>query len=125
MKTKRTLCNKSNLLCNHKVVSHTTEPVPSALDEVLPRETSPCRDAAVDWAELETVLEKLEPLLATDNTAVNDLFDEFEELLKSALGKTGELLGRQIRDFDYADALLTLHTAREKGMTNTTCPLEE
>jgi CheY-like chemotaxis protein len=97
----------------------------SALDEVLPRETTPCQDAAIDWAEVETVLEKLEPLLATDNTAVNDIFDEFEELLRYALGGTGDLLGRQIRNFDYADALITLHTAREKGLTNTTCPLEE
>jgi HPt (histidine-containing phosphotransfer) domain-containing protein len=86
----------------------------SDLDKVLPKETLSCQDVDVDWAEVEAVLNKLEPLLAADNTEVNDIFDESEELLTSALGKTGELIGRQIRNFDYADALITLQTAREK-----------
>jgi hypothetical protein len=30
MKTKRTLCNNIRSLCNHNVVSHSTEPVPGA-----------------------------------------------------------------------------------------------
>jgi len=65
---------------------------------------------AVDWSRVAEVLSQLEPLLATDNTSASDLIEQISPLLFEALGKEAKQLERQILDFDYADALQTLHS---------------
>ena len=67
----------------------------------------------MDWPQVTDVLRRLEPLLAADNTSANDLFEQTGSLLISALGAKARQLGRQIQDFDYADALQTLHSLRD------------
>lgn len=65
---------------------------------------------AVNWPQVTDVLTRLEPLLATDNTAANDLLEKSGSLLIAAVGVQARQLGRQIQDFEYADALRTLRS---------------
>lgn len=68
---------------------------------------------SVDWARVGEAIGQLEPLLATDNTMVNEVFEQWETLLIEALGDEAGQLKRQIQDFDYADALKTLGAVRK------------
>jgi signal transduction histidine kinase len=68
--------------------------------------------ASVDWQQVADVLAHLEPLLATDDTAAAELFEQSSSLLITALGDEARKLGRQIRDFDYPDALQILSAIR-------------
>ncbi|MBK7421791.1 MAG: hypothetical protein IPJ48_01115 [Propionivibrio sp.] len=55
-----------------------------------------------------TVLARLEPLLASDDTAAGDLFEANRSLLLARFGAGAMPLGRQVMDFDYPAALVTL-----------------
>ena len=66
----------------------------------------------LDRARLNTVLTQLAELLADHDTAVNDLFEQARPLLRAAFGETANRLDRQIRGFDYEQALETLHAIR-------------
>ena len=85
----------------------------AAWRRVLPAQAEVEEAGAVDWPQVTDVLRRLEPLLAADNTSANDLFEQTGSLLISALGAKARQLGRQIQDFDYADALQTLHSLRD------------
>jgi CheY-like chemotaxis protein len=89
----------------------------TGLARVLPAEGNFTEAISVDWTKLGGVLDRLEPLLAADNTAANDLFEAHSALLRSAFGEAAESLGRQIQEFDYADALHTLRDARKHRFT--------
>lgn len=67
-----------------------------------------------DIQKLTDVLDRLESLLADDNTSSGELFDEFKALLEAALGPTADRIGRYIRGFDFADALNSLRNARRE-----------
>ena len=49
-----------------------------------------------DIQKLTDVLDRLESLLADDNTSSGELFDEFKALLEAALGPTADRIGRYI-----------------------------
>jgi two-component system, sensor histidine kinase and response regulator len=66
----------------------------------------------LDRAQLNTVLTQLAELLANHDTAVNDLFEQVRPLLLAAFGETAGRLDRQIRRFDYEQALETLYAIR-------------
>lgn len=66
---------------------------------------------AVDIAVVRSVLSRLETLLAGSDTAANDLIEEYGDLLRHELGDAFPVLEKQIEDFDYGDALITLRTA--------------
>ncbi len=63
---------------------------------------------AADPAAVRQLLEQLEPLLATDDTAAGDLFEAHRRLLQATLGAAVTPLGRQMAAFDYPAALATL-----------------
>ncbi len=86
----------------------------AAILAALPEETAPPAPAEVDWAAVRRVLDELEPLLAASSMQANDIFEENAALLKAALGSLGEDLERQIEDFLYPEALLTLKRARQE-----------
>jgi hypothetical protein len=63
--------------------------------------------ATVDHAQSCRVLERLVALLAIEDSAANDEFDQARDLLTAAFGAQARLLGRQIESFDYSEALDT------------------
>ena len=63
---------------------------------------------AADPDRARAVLARLEPLLASDDTAAGDLFEANQALLLANLGAGAPQLARQISDFDYSAALVTL-----------------
>lgn len=83
------------------------------LSSTLPATRDDEQTGAVDWPRVVEVLDELEALLATDNTVANDVFEQWGALLIAALGDSARELGRQIQDFDYADALQTLRVIRK------------
>jgi two-component system, sensor histidine kinase and response regulator len=62
----------------------------------------------VDLAKTREVLEKLNKFLKADDTYVNTLFLESEQILLQAYGSQAKLLGQQIEMFDYPVALVKL-----------------
>ncbi len=78
--------------------------------EQLPEKTTRAGDGefAADPVGASAVLARLEPLLATDDTAAADLFESNLPLLLATHGTAAMLLRRQLRDFDYPAALATL-----------------
>lgn len=66
---------------------------------------------AVDWSQATAVLTQLATLLATSDTEANEIFESSRTLLIAALGNAAQTLDRQIRNFDYAQALETLNAA--------------
>ncbi|MDP2004855.1 MAG: PAS domain S-box protein [Rubrivivax sp.] len=64
-----------------------------------------------DLAQASAVLAELEPLIATDDTAAGDMFENHRALLLATLGPVAAALGQQIAAFDYPAALLTLRAA--------------
>lgn len=61
-----------------------------------------------DPRKARKILKRLEPLLATDDTAANALLTESWGLLHSTFGSALEPLEQQIEAFDYPAALITL-----------------
>lgn len=83
----------------------------AALEGVLARlpETSNASGAVTaDPVQAQAVLEQLQPLLATDDIASNDLFDKQRPLLLATYGADALPLVRQMANFDYPGALQTL-----------------
>ncbi|MEH6625637.1 MAG: MASE3 domain-containing protein [Motiliproteus sp.] len=68
---------------------------------------------AADQRQLQPLLQRLQHLLAQDNTAANALFLDSEMLLRSALGAKAEQLGQHIAHFDYPAALLLIESLAE------------
>ncbi len=58
--------------------------------------------------DVKEVLKQLEAKLEIDDSTVNELFLEFETLLRNTFKVTAEQLGQQIENFDYATALITI-----------------
>jgi hypothetical protein len=63
---------------------------------------------AADLIRTRTVLEQMEPLLASDDTQAGDLFEEHRLALIATLGAAAIQLERQVAAFDYPGALATL-----------------
>ena len=61
-----------------------------------------------DKSEAILILHQLEGLLEVSNTASNDLYEENKALLFKAYGEKAMLLGRQILEFSYPEAITTL-----------------
>ena len=68
----------------------------------------PTPPADLDRTQLNGLLTRLESLLSNHDTEVNDLFEQSRPLLRAALGAVAVKLDRQIRGFDYEQALETL-----------------
>ncbi len=71
-------------------------------------------DASFDRSQVDGILAQIEPLLALYDTLVNDVMDQWSDLLISALGEEAETLKRQVQEFEYADALNTLREIRKR-----------
>lgn len=56
---------------------------------------------------------RLEELLAADDSAAGDVFEQARDLLVSTLGDQAVRLGRLIQDFDFPEALETLRELRD------------
>ena len=67
----------------------------------------------VDTAQVADILNRLELLLAGEDTTANDLFEQYQTVLTAALGNATKEIGRKILNFDYSDARETLREARE------------
>jgi len=89
-----------------------------ALKQVLPNPLNNREPVSVDRSEAARILERLDSLLTLHDAAVNDLFEQSSPLLSSIFGDDAEQLGRQIQDFDYADALETLRTCRKAFLSD-------
>ncbi len=68
---------------------------------------------AADQRQLQPLLQRLQRLLARDDTAANALFLDSEALLLSALGVKAEQMGQHISHFDYPAALLLIESLAE------------
>ena len=86
----------------------------AALRAALPEETAVAYAGKVDWAVVRLVLAELEPLLVASKLQANQLIDTHAALLKAALGPLGAELERQIGDFLYPEALVTLQRVKER-----------
>jgi two-component system sensor histidine kinase/response regulator len=73
---------------------------------------------AADPERVRAVLEQLEPLLATDNTEADDLFEDNRSLLLAEFGSGAMQLGRQMANVDYPQALATLQDLIRRGRGN-------
>ena len=94
------------------VVAAELDRLVASLRDVLPA-TAPAEDAgAVDWLQVADVLARLEPLVASGNTAANQLYEEEAEVIAAACGDGARTLGRQLADFDYDEALGTVRDLR-------------
>jgi two-component system sensor histidine kinase/response regulator len=67
--------------------------------------------AKIDWPQLRAAAARLDALLASDDVASAALFRAHQELLVGGFGEQGIRLARQIEDFAFDDALLTLRQA--------------
>jgi two-component system sensor histidine kinase/response regulator len=63
---------------------------------------------AINWFEVDAILERLADMLQRSDTTANTLQAETAPLLRQALGETANQLEHQIQSFDYEDALATL-----------------
>ncbi|MCX7148393.1 MAG: ATP-binding protein [Rhodocyclales bacterium] len=87
--------------------------------EVTPQQAPDSSEAlAPDPDRAMAVLKQLEPLLASDDTRVGDLFDANRRLLLATLGTEAMLLERQVAAFDYPEALATLREIIRKAPGN-------
>jgi CheY-like chemotaxis protein len=86
-----------------------------ALDTVFHQKNDSRLIADVDRSKIADILNQLETFLSANDAAANDLFEQSRFMLTASLGRTAEKLGRQIDDFDYADALNTLLSARKNS----------
>jgi HPt (histidine-containing phosphotransfer) domain-containing protein len=63
---------------------------------------------AANPGRVRAVLKQLEPMLAADDAAAGDLFEANRALLMATPGTGALQLGRQLDDFNYPGALVTL-----------------
>jgi two-component system sensor histidine kinase/response regulator len=68
----------------------------------------------IDAGAMETLLENMERLLASDDTSINHLFERWQSQLTSLGEAEVQVLGRQIENFDYEGALATLRQLRSE-----------
>lgn len=80
----------------------------SRLEEAL--ETQPVM--AVDPVQAQNLLDQLDAMLASSNTAANAFYRTAQAMFRQILGEAASQLGRQIEDYDYPLARATLRTAR-------------
>ncbi|MFZ1536267.1 MAG: Hpt domain-containing protein, partial [Chromatiaceae bacterium] len=66
-----------------------------------------------DLAEVKTLLDRLDALLARNDAAALKLLEDSRGLLRYALGTAADQLEREIEGFDLPTALETLRTARK------------
>ncbi len=66
-----------------------------------------------DLAEVKTLLDRLDALLARNDAAALKLLEDSRGLLRYALGAAADQLGREIEGFDLPTALETLRAARK------------
>jgi HPt (histidine-containing phosphotransfer) domain-containing protein len=66
----------------------------------------------LDPAALSEAIDRLEALLAVDDTAANSTFAEFQELFLQAFGEQALQLGQRIERFDYQAALDILRAVK-------------
>lgn len=98
---------------HQEVLSSVLTYIVRALQVALPQ-VAESREAAkaVDPMQVHDILNRLEPMLITDDTSANDLFEQSESMLLDALGEGAKRLGQQIQNYDYAQALQTLQSIR-------------
>ena len=84
--------------------------------EPLPLVAGDPAPAVVDPIHLAAVLARLDSLLETGDITANTLAQAEEQLLRTELGSTGDILLRQIASFDYETALITLRAYWRKGV---------
>ncbi|MFW9620566.1 MAG: response regulator [Macromonas sp.] len=96
------------------------EPLLAQLGHVLPPEqptVTPMAPATVDRVALQQVLNRLLPLLADDDSACEELWDQHAALLRAGLGPAAATAENALRGFDYETALHTLQqAARAQGL---------
>ena len=76
---------------------------------------APTTTMTAEPAEVQDILDRLETLLAADDTTADEIFSASRGLLRQALGEAAEQIDRQIQDFDFQAALATLKAARGKA----------
>jgi PAS domain S-box-containing protein len=85
------------------------------LKDVLDEAEDSCEEAVVDWQKVADVMVQLESLLAGHDALANEIFEQSNRMLIAALGDKARQLGKEIENFDYADALETVRTIRKTG----------
>jgi hypothetical protein len=83
------------------------------LRQALPDATDASQPDAqpVDAAQLQGVCKELGVLLASNNAEAELLVQTRRGLLRNGLGVKFDLLAKQVQDFEFSDALLTLEQA--------------
>ncbi|MDT9002308.1 GAF domain-containing protein [Paucibacter sp. APW11] len=74
--------------------------------------------APIDWAALQRLLDRLQPLLISYDTAAADLVEQEQAALVQALGERGQQFVRLVLDFSFAeaeDALVELQRAMRQS----------
>ena len=82
-----------------------------ALSATLPSEAAHSA-VTLDWPRVRELIERIEVLLAEDDTQVNQLFRSSSALLIAALGQTAQEIQRLIDAFEYNGALNRLREAK-------------
>ena len=67
--------------------------------------------SAINWPQVQEITTRLDSLLGEFDVSSSTLFAEHEPLLRAALGRHAPILARQIEDFAFDEARLTLHAA--------------
>jgi phage portal protein BeeE len=67
-----------------------------------------------DPVMIEATLDRIEALLATDDTAVSELIQQWAPSLTEALGDAALEITRLVAEFDLPEALSALRTARRQ-----------
>lgn len=100
-------------------VASRLDPVVSSLRRILPESGRQKKVENIDWEQVDQVLAKMEPLLAAHDTTATELFENWSDVFASAFPESAATLERQIRDFDYADALETTKHIRQNRLSKT------
>lgn len=100
---------ESLALENEVAAIQTIETQLLSLAQAMPKSRLPLSDSQpANLEALRPVLSELDGLLAESDTEAISLFDRHAEALRKSLGEPGEILGRQIRQFDFDTARETL-----------------
>lgn len=81
------------------------------LKDLLPAAEKPqlnLETAIAEVTKAEAILKRLEPLIRTHDTSVNDQFDLSKKILLESYGDIVHTLDNQIQEFNYEEALQTL-----------------
>jgi CheY-like chemotaxis protein len=104
----------ADLLLQHiRSMTAVLDKLVDAIDSALPKDSEDAAVVSVNWSEVSEILDHLDPLLEMDSTEANELFDRSRNILTAALGELAEKIGKQIEEFNYADALNLLRSARK------------